>query len=366
MTEKEIYDAARIAVRETKKPEAFLHLGTLYAKGIGTRANHVLANYFFDKAANMGCEEAYRYIALEQEHGYRSLATDMEKAKDASGVIAPTDLKRFRATLDSARANNCYGMLASVRQYIPQLYPEYSVDKAMDDVLNERKTLDADIFYSLCTSDNRSEVDIASQLAIMEQLFAPVLQDKDLLDRLNECGDKNIIRTEVSELLQAIVNYTAAYNKICANHGIEKKDMLTLYDIDILPYINVSVLSLLRQQVVRCLLSIKDVDPLISEKYLNHLDTDEELLNISELARNSDIQLFLITYVEINLDIEAIELEYLNMLHSYRRNDLNPLVSYLNDFVRRMSESGIEHNLPRYNSANLPPIDLSAVGRSKG
>ena len=358
MTEKEIYDAARVAVRETKEPEAFLHLGTLYAKGIGIRANHVLANYFYDKAASMGCEEAYRYIALEQEHGYRSLATDMEKAKDASGAIAPTDLKRFRATLDKARDNICYGLLASVRQYLPLLYPEYNVEKAMDDVLNDRKTLDADIFYSLCTSDNKSEVDIESQLFFLEHLFAPVLQDHDLLERLKECDNQDIIGKEVSHLLQAIVNYTSSYYQICADRGIERKDMLTIKDFDVLPYIDIHVLSLLRQQAVRCLLSIKDVNPIISKKYLNHLDNNEKLLNISELIMDNDILLFLISYVEINLNIEAIESKYLNMLSSYRRNIMAPTILYYYEFLYRMSKSGIEHNLPRYTSTTLPPIDL--------
>ena len=45
------YDEARKAIRGGKDPMAFLHLGIIYANGIGITQNHALANYFFDKAA---------------------------------------------------------------------------------------------------------------------------------------------------------------------------------------------------------------------------------------------------------------------------------------------------------------------------
>ena len=67
MKEKEIYDDARVAIRNTEDPLAFLHLGNLYAQGIGTQENHVLANYFYDKAVRMECSEADEYIAREYE-----------------------------------------------------------------------------------------------------------------------------------------------------------------------------------------------------------------------------------------------------------------------------------------------------------
>ena len=49
------YHEARKAIRTATDPMAFVHLGQLYAQGIGTRENHVLANYFYDKALAMGC-----------------------------------------------------------------------------------------------------------------------------------------------------------------------------------------------------------------------------------------------------------------------------------------------------------------------
>ena len=56
------YLEARKAVRNATNPKAFLRLGKLYAQGIGTKENHVLSNYFYEKALAMGCKEAESLI----------------------------------------------------------------------------------------------------------------------------------------------------------------------------------------------------------------------------------------------------------------------------------------------------------------
>ena len=56
------YDEARKAIRGGKDPVAFLHLGILYAQGIGVTQNQILAHYFLKKALDMGCKEAEEYI----------------------------------------------------------------------------------------------------------------------------------------------------------------------------------------------------------------------------------------------------------------------------------------------------------------
>lgn len=353
------YNDARKAIRGGKDPIAFLHLGILYAEGIGTAQNHVLANYFFDKAALLGCEVVYRYIALEYEHGTRSLAHNIEKAIDSSGRIDSTKLKRFRKIINTIRAKKYYGLLATVSQHFHLLYPEYSEEKAIQDILRERNTLDADLYYSRCTESNKSEIDLESQEQFLQQLYAPVLENKLLLKRICQQNDTDILGTDVYALLRAIANYTHAYNKICETYGIKRRTIMTIDNIDLYPYIKVSTLSLLRQQAIRCLLSIKDVDSMINEEFLNNLDNSDKLLDICEKIGDEVIQLFLISYVELNLDIETIESNYLSLLTSYRNNDLNPLITYLNDFTGRLSKAGIEHHLPQYTSDNLPEIGLS-------
>ena len=89
MNENEIYYHVRIAVRDSKDPQAYLRLGTLYAKGIGTRENHVLANYFYEKALAMGCLKAESYIEQEYESGARDIVEDAKRILSVPDAIAP-------------------------------------------------------------------------------------------------------------------------------------------------------------------------------------------------------------------------------------------------------------------------------------
>jgi hypothetical protein len=131
-------------------------------------------------------------------------------------------------------------------------------------------------------------------------------------------------------------------------------DSLGLY-----PYIKVSDLALLRKQGFRALLSIKDVEVVIRNKFLDCLDSDEKLLNVCEEVKNQDIQLFLISFVELNIDIESLEINSLSLLKAYRNKDLEPLAKHINAFIYRLNKAGIENHLPYYSSGFLPPIDLS-------
>ena len=57
------YAEAQKAICGAKDPKAFLHLGILYAQGIGTEQNDMLADYFIKKAIDMGCKKKQRSIS---------------------------------------------------------------------------------------------------------------------------------------------------------------------------------------------------------------------------------------------------------------------------------------------------------------
>ena len=91
------------------------------------------------------------------------------------------------------------------------------------------------------------------------------------------------------------------------------------------------------------------------------MDSDEKLLNVCEEIKDQDIQLFLISFVELNIDIESLEITSFRLLKSYRNNNIEPLVEHLNDFVNRLEKCNIQHDLPVFTTSNLPPLDLSVI-----
>ena len=352
------YAEAQKAICGAKDPMAFLHLGILYAQGIGTEQNDMLASYFIKKAIDMGCKEAEEYIKSEYESGKKEFAKEIMSAFEEERLITKENTAKQRAKVEVERKAKHYGQLSQIRKYLPLLYPEYNREKAINDILNGRDTLDADILFSTCTTDNTSEIYLKSQDMLLQQLYAPF----EKFDMVNGDVDTELLGKDESELAQCIVNLTESYDIICQHYHISKKDIFTLETLRLFPYIKVKDLALLRQQGFRCLLSVKDIDPVINDNYLNNLSDDKALLDVCENIRDQDLQLFLISFVELNIDLDALEIDSLQLLRAYRSNNLAPLADYLNAFTKRLTKYGFKHELPTFSTENLPLIDMRSQG----
>ena len=68
--------------------------------------------------------------------------------------------------------------------------------------------------------------------------------------------------------------------------------------------------------------------------------------------------MFLISFVELNIDIEEIEIVSWRLFREYKRNNLEYLADHINVFVTRLKGLGFELNLPVYTKETLPPINL--------
>lgn len=349
------YDEARKAIRGGKDPVAFLHLGILYAQGIGVTQNQILAHYFLKKALDMGCKEAEEYINIQYESGKKDFAADIESYISDDCSVSRETIAKLRARVDVERKAKHYGNLSKIRKHLALIYPEYNCEKAIEDVLSGRDTMDADILYSTSTLDNRSEIYLELQERLLSQLYAHVESDDDMWEYI----DTAALGKDESELAQCVVNLTSSYDNICEKYNVEKKEIYDLESLGLYPYIKIQKMVTLRQQGFRCLLSIKDIDPIINDEFLEKLDDDQALLDVCEKIKDQDLQLFLISFVELNIDLDSLEITSLSLLRSYRNNDLAPLVEHINAFVDRLNKAGIKNHLPFYTIELLPHIDLS-------
>ena len=354
------YLDARKAIRDAKDPMAFLNLGKLYAQGIGTTENHVLANYFYEKALNMGCKEAESLISKEYDSGMRDIATEFihaVKMTDSIDDIPLAKMIRFRKQIEREMLKKNYGTLSRLRDDLHLLNPYYDQEKAFDDILNNRDTINADICFALSTVDNYSDVDVEPTESLLSQLFAPITQDTNLYQRIIDSENGDLLDSNIREILQTLVNFTHAYDNICNNYEVEKKEINSITATDMFPYLNVPLMSLLRRQAFRCVLSIRDLG-LYMNSYLEHLDNDGYLLDICGTIIDEDIQMLLISYVELNIDINAQQADYLSLLRSFRNHNLDALAKHLNQFTKKLTDFDIEHQLPEFTPNNLPPIVL--------
>lgn len=346
---------AQKAIKGGKDPRAFLHLGIMYVQGIGTTQNEVLAQYFIKKAIDMGCKEAERFLDFEYESGIKDFGDEINAIIGDSNDISREIIAKLKVRIERERMAGNLGNLAKIRQHLGLFYPKYRREKAISDILNNRHSVEADILFTLSTADNRSEVYLDSQDRLLQQLYAPITNNTKLYNAIIEADDTDLLGKDESDLAQCIVNLTSSYKTICKEYGIKSHEIYSLNSIGLYPYIKVSNLARLRRQGFRALLSIKDVESAIQGKFLECLDSDEKLLNVCEEVKDQDIQLFLISFVELNIDIESLEINSLALLKAFRNNNLMPLAEHINAFVDRLNRAGIKNHLPYYTQGLLFP-----------
>ena len=351
------YDYIRRAIRNAKVPLAFMRLADIYTDGTCVKSNNALASYYYMKAFEGGCDDVVEQLKRDYKSGKRNLINDITVASQQTGPTAQRKMDMLRQLIDQERTAGNYGTLGKLRSIVKDIYPEYDTEEAMDDILNERDTLYADLYYSFCTSENDHETSVDLQESLLQQLYAPVAQNDRLIHQLNEL-EPEMLPNDINELMHCLANFTTSYNRICKCHKIEKKEMRSLETLELFPYIPTHTLIQLRKDALRRILSVKDIDERINDEYLVHLDDGPELMNITEKLDDQDLQLMLISFVELNLDIRAIEFSYMNMLNSYRNGDMDYLVRSYNDLANLSRLANCDPPLEDITAETLPPISL--------
>ena len=354
---KETYDNLRLAIRNKQDSQAFLRLGECYAQGLGTLKNPALACYFFKKAIALGCEEARVYLDKEYDLGSRNIVNEINGAFMSQKMISDVELEIFKSRLEIERKKHNYGVLCQVRTHLHHFYPDYAPQKAMDDILMGRDTVDADLFYATKNSNVTHEVTTDILDRFMEQIYAPFIQDGELYLAISTFEPEFIGHDEL-ELRACVENMTDMYDKICEIEGIRRIEILRADELHFFPYLPIATLILLRRQALRCLLSLRSLHMPLIEEFIEALPDDGQAITVSEIIKTKHLQAFLILYIELNLDIDTIEKRYQHCLQLYREGNLGALAQQLNESTKRLELSGICHTLPEYTSENLPPIIL--------
>ena len=318
------YDEARRAAVESNDPIAYLRLGIIYFYGTHTERNVVLARYFIGKAISM-CSGKPEMTALIRKH--------LQEECDTGN----------------------FGLLSVAHSYLSKFYPSFSRKKAIEDFMADKDTFAAKVLYSQCTSNNTSEILIHQQESLLRQLYAPIIPNDSFWS--TKTIDSVLARDE-GELTVCLDNFKETYQEVCDKYNIDKQDILHLDPTALFPYISPTTLYRLRRQIFKCILSFRHLDPLITRKYLTHLCDNEYLLDICPKIKDYDAVFLLISFVELNMDIEAIGLTHLKLLRSFQNDDLEPLVAHINECINRLTKAGISHPFHPFTKETLPTITL--------
>lgn len=129
---------------------------------------------------------------------------------------------------------------------------------------------------------------------------------------------------EESELAQAFINYRSSIDKICKSKQIAPLNWE--FEIDYLyPNYKPSIGHLLAGDLIAGWNLLREIFPDTIGKF-RVSSTDEEFLNFAETLRDQNLQLAVISYVEILIDMESCELTYQSKLLKYQEKHIKRLL----------------------------------------
>lgn len=165
---------------------------------------------------------------------------------------------------------------------------------------------------------------------------------------IDEEQNKPMLGADESELAQAYVNFQASVQKLSKEHL--HKDFKNLFDInDLYPNYKPSLGNFISADLVSGWTVLEKIFPDTVGKF-SVSSTDEEFLNFAETLEDQDLQLAVISYVEIMIDMENCELSYETKLAKYREKHIRRIMyeEYLarKERQRKFTEAVKKKNFP--------------------
>ena len=189
---------------------------------------------------------------------------------------------------------------------------------------------------SLQTTDTATE----------QETLSSVLQEAK--QAAEEQANQPVLGSEESELAQAYINFQTSVSKLSQDHF--GKPFIGSFDAELLyPNYKPSVGRILSQDMIDGWLLLSKMFPQdVGEFPLTA--KDEEFLNFAETLSNQYLQLAIISYVEIMIDMEGCEISYLQKLSQFREKHIKKILyeEYLarKERQRRFTEAVAQKNFP--------------------
>ena len=197
---------------------------------------------------------------------------------------------------------------------------------------------------NLLTEQGQKENDEASDL--FEQELANTFAEARAV--IEEEKNMPTLGSEESELAQAFINYQASVQKLSQTFLKENFDC-TFHIDDLYPNYKPSTGSCISIDLVRGWMILSKIFPHDVGKFPVS-SSDEEFLNFAETLSNQDLQLAVISYVEILIDMESCELTYRAKLAKYQEKHIKKILyeEYLAriERQRKFTEAVQKKNFP--------------------
>lgn len=188
-----------------------------------------------------------------------------------------------------------------------------------DDTSHNTESSSTSPFIQLNEDDQKINQEMSNE--IEEDLAASLAAGKE--EAVASANQPNLGSDE-SELAQAFINFQTSVNKLSAEILKQKFECSFVID-DLYPNYKPSVGRLISADVVNGWLLLSKMFPNDIGKF-SPSSSDEEFLNFAEKLNNQDLQLAVISYVEVLIDMESCELSYQARLIKYRESHIKRIM----------------------------------------
>lgn len=194
------------------------------------------------------------------------------------------------------------------------------------------------------SEQGQKENEEASRL-FEEELASTFAEARTAID---EEEKKPMLGSDESELAQAFINYQSSIQKLSQTYL--NRDFECTFEIDDLyPNYKPSLSNFISADLVNGWMILSEIFPNEVGRFPVS-STDEEFLNFAETLQNQDLQLAVISYVEILIDMESCELTYMAKLAKYQEKHIKRIMyeEYLarKERQRKFTEAIKKKNFP--------------------
>lgn len=246
------------------------------------------------------------------------------------------------------------GCISPFKSGITELFPEYKKEKGIDDFIKDKHSLDSQLFYAQSVEID-GEWYVEEQDILISKLLEGIQNDKCAAELINQelCFIQDDWELWHSD--GAMENFNSSYIDVCKARGIHPIDDFSRFPYNkVFPFYRRSDAVEYRKKALRALLSVILNDERLYPM-LNLIGNSEEVLSYAEkIDSDQDLQLFIISFVEIDIDVSNILWTGLNLLRALAEGNLEALVQFVQECIKKIDESGIIHNLTPMTIEALP------------
>lgn len=192
---------------------------------------------------------------------------------------------------------------------------------------------------------------------VLLQLYKPLINDKSFEQVKMEFVSKI---SGISDFWDVANNIFDTYENLCKMFSILPVAYNKLRKEDLYPFISCKTVDSYGRDIVKCFISMyksRQCDILNCRQPIS----DEKLLEVAEKAHDEDVQLFLINFVEVHIELQEILLNNKKDYVAYLNNDIQKLLDRINRFKEKLDESGIQNALTAFDENHInsivPPKD---------